>query len=121
LDTHELVSNPLDEEFLNKAVTIVEKYLDNSDFSVEEFSSEMCMSRSGLHLKMKAITGESAGDFIRKVRLSTACKLLKEGRYNVAEISTMIGMSPTYFSTTFKKYIGCLPSEYVKTLQNKQG
>jgi len=121
LDTHELVSNPLDEEFLNKAVTIVEKYLDNSDFSVEEFSSEMCMSRSGLHLKMKAITGESAGDFIRKVRLSSACKLLKEGRYNVAEISTMIGMSPTYFSTTFKKYIGCLPSEYVKTLQNKQG
>jgi signal transduction histidine kinase/ligand-binding sensor domain-containing protein/DNA-binding response OmpR family regulator len=121
LDPHELVSNPLDEEFLNKAVIIVEKNLDNSEFSVEEFSSEMFMSRSGLHLKMKALTGESAGDFIRKVRLSNACKMLKEGRYNVAEISTMIGMSPTYFSTTFKKHIGYLPSEYVKTLQNKQG
>jgi len=121
LNTQELVSNPLDEEFLNKAVAIVEKYLDNSEFSVEEFSSEMCMSRSGLHLKLKAITGESAGDFIRKVRLSNACRMLKEGRHNVAEISTLIGMSPTYFSTTFKKYIGCLPSEYVKTLQNKQG
>ena len=121
MQTNELVSNPLDEEFLKKAVSIVEKYIDNSEFSVDEFSSEMCMSRSGLHLKMKAITGEPAGDFIRKVRLSTACKLLKEGRYNVAEISTMIGMSPTYFSTSFKKYIGSLPSEYLKTMQNKQG
>ncbi len=120
LHLHELVTNQLDEEFLNKAVKIVEKYLSDSEFSVEEFSKEMFMSRSGLHLKIKAITGESTGDFIRKVRLSVACKLLKEGRYNVTEISTMIGMSPTYFSTSFKKYVGFLPSEYLKNLNIKQ-
>jgi signal transduction histidine kinase/ligand-binding sensor domain-containing protein/DNA-binding response OmpR family regulator len=120
LNPQELVSNKLDEEFLIKAIAIIEKNIDNENFSVEEFSSEMFMSRSGLHLKIKAITGESAGDFIRKVRLAEACKLLKEGRYNSAEISTMIGMSPVYFSATFKKHIGCRPSEYVKTLTGKQ-
>jgi signal transduction histidine kinase/ligand-binding sensor domain-containing protein/DNA-binding response OmpR family regulator len=120
LNPIELVSNQLDEEFMSKAVKIVENYLDDSDFSVEIFSREMNMHRSGLHFKIKAITGESASDFIRKVRFSVACKLLIDGRYNVAEISTMIGMSPTYFSSTFKKHIGCLPREYVKNIRNKQ-
>ena len=74
------------------------------------------MSRSTLHLKMKAVTGESTMDFIRKIRFGEACKLLKEGRYNVTEISEMVGFNtPSYFATSFKKYMGCLPSEYVKT------
>lgn len=120
LHPSELVGNPLDEEFLNKAVAVVEKYLNDCEFSVEKFSQEMCMSRSNLHLKIKAITGESASDFIRKVRLSSACKLLKNNLYNVTEISTMIGMSPTYFSTSFRKYIGCSPSEYLKNQTIKQ-
>ena len=51
----------------------------------------------------------------RKIRFNQACKLLKEGRYNVAEISTMVGFNtPSYFATSFKKYIGCMPSEYAK-------
>ena len=64
---------------------------------------------------MKAITGESTAEFIRKIRFNQACKLLKEGRYNVAEISLMVGFNtPSYFATCFKKYVGCLPSEYIK-------
>ena len=119
-NTEELVSTGLDEEFMNRAIEIVEKHIDNENFSVEDFSSEMCMSRSSLHLKLKAITGESARDFIRKVRLSHACKLLKEGKYNVTEISEMIGFTPAYFSTAFKKYTGVMPSEYLKNLQNQR-
>jgi len=121
LHTQELVTTGLDEEFMNRAIEIVEKFIDKQEFSVEDFSREMCMSRSGLHLKLKAITGESARDFIRKVRLSFACKLLKEGRYNVTEISEMIGFTPAYFSTSFKKYAGCIPSEYQKKIQNQHG
>ncbi|MEI8087847.1 MAG: response regulator, partial [Paludibacter sp.] len=115
-NTQELVSTGLDEEFLNRAIEIVEKHIDDENFSVEDFSAEMCMSRSGLHLKLKAITGESARDFIRKVRLNHACKLLKEGRYNLTEISEKIGFTPAYFSTAFKKYTGFMPSEYLKNL-----
>jgi signal transduction histidine kinase/DNA-binding response OmpR family regulator/sugar lactone lactonase YvrE len=109
-----IVSNGLDEEFLQKAISIVEKNLDNNEFSVDAFGKELCMSRSNLHLKFKAITGEPAGDFIRKVRLSHAVRLLKEGRYSMSEISIMVGMTPAYFSTLFRKKIGCTPSEMIK-------
>jgi DNA-binding response OmpR family regulator len=110
----ELSTNTLDEEMLQKAKKIVIERMENPNFSVEELSREMGMSRSNLHLKMKAVTGESAIDFIRHVRLSEACRLLIEGKYNAAEISTIIGFTPSYFSTVFKKYKGCLPTEYVK-------
>lgn len=115
IEPEKVALNPMDEEMLKKAMTIVEKHLDNVEFSTDEFAREMCMSRSNLHLKMKALTGESTNDFIRKIRFNRACKLLKEGRYSVSEISTMVGFNtPSYFTTSFKKYFGCLPSEYGK-------
>ena len=113
--------NPMDEDLLKKAKSIVEAHLDDIDFSTDAFAREMCMSRSGLHLKMKAITGESTYDFIRKIRFNNACKLLMEKRYTVAEISAMVGFNtPSYFSTSFKKYFGCLPTEYVQKRMNQQ-
>lgn len=106
--------NPLDEEFLAKAVKTVESYLDDVGFSADKFAAEMNMSRSNLHLKMKAITGDSTTDFIRKIRFSHACKLLEEGRYNITEISEKVGFNtPSYFTTSFKKYMGCSPTEYI--------
>ena len=105
----------MDEELLKRAVEVVEKHIDDVEFSTEEFAREMFMSRSNLHLKLKAITGESTIDFIRKIRFNHACKLLKEGRYTVSEISMMVGFSSSsYFATSFKKYFGYMPSEYVK-------
>lgn len=115
IDPGKVALNNLDEELLKKAVAIMEKNMDNVSFSTDDFAREMCMSRSNLHLKMKALTGESTNDFIRKMRFNHACKLLKEGRLSIAEISTMVGFNtPSYFSTCFKKYFGCLPSEYGK-------
>ena len=107
--------NAMDEQFLNKAIDIVKRNIDNTDFSTAEFASAMNMSRSNLHLKLKALTEESALDFIRKIRFNEACRLLKDGRYSISEISDMVGFNtPSYFATCFKKYMGCLPTEYVK-------
>ena len=115
IEPEKVALNPIDEELLKRAVEVVEKHLDNPEFSTDEFAREMLMSRSNLHLKMKALTGESTNEFIRKIRFNKACKLLKEGRHNVSEISTMVGFNtPSYFATSFKKYFGCLPSEYGK-------
>lgn len=115
IEPEKIALNPLDEELLKKAVEVMQKHLDDVEFTTDEFAREMCMSRSNLHLKMKALTGESTNEFIRKIRFNHACRLLKEGRYTVAEISTMVGYNtPSYFTTSFKKYFGCLPSEYGK-------
>lgn len=110
--------NAMDEALLKRAVSIVEKNMDNIEFSADDFAREMLMSRSNLHLKLKAITGESTIDFIRKIRFNEACKLLKEGRYTIAEVSTMVGFNtPSYFATSFKKYFGYLPTEFVKRIK----
>lgn len=115
VEPEKIAMNSMDEELLRKAIEVVERNMDNVEFSTEQFASEMNMSRSNLHLKLKAITGKSAIEFIHKIRFNRACQLLKEGKYSIAEISYMVGYNtPSYFAARFKKYMGCLPTEYIK-------
>ncbi|WP_353132349.1 two-component regulator propeller domain-containing protein [Pseudopedobacter sp.] len=106
--------NTLDEEFLRQAIATIEKHLSDSDFSVDKFSREVGMSRSNLYLKLKAITGESATDFIKRIRFKKAVELLESKQYTVAQVAYMCGFnSPSYFSTAFKQYYDCMPTEYI--------
>lgn len=117
IEPTEIAQNPLDEEFLKKAIKVMNEHLDDSQFTTDEFAREMCMSRSNLHLKMKALTGESTNDFIRRTRLKKAAELLKTHRYTVAEVSAMVGYNtPSYFATSFKNFFGHSPS----SLTNQQ-
>lgn len=105
--------NTMDEEFLRQAIQIIEDSMNDSNFSVDKFSREIGMSRSNLYLKLKAITGESATDFIKRIRFKKATELLQQKQYTVAQIAYMCGFnSPSYFSTAFKQYYGYMPSEY---------
>lgn len=116
VDPVKLTQSPLDEQFLKKAIEVMEKNLDNADFTTDEFASEMCMSRSNLHLKMKAITGEATNDFIRRTRLTNAAELLKTQNYTVAEVSYMVGYkTPSYFATAFKAFFGYSPSTLINS------
>lgn len=109
--------NTLDEEFLREAISIIELHLSDSEFSVDKFSREIGMSRSNLYLKLKAITGESATDFLKRIRFNKAVELMKSKRYTIAQIAYMCGFnSPSYFSTAFKQYYGCMPTEYLNRL-----
>ena len=89
--------------------------MDNIEFSTDEFAREMNMSRSNLHLKLKAITGESTIDFIRKIRFNEAAKLLKDGRYTIAEVSTMVGFNtPSYFATSSRSVSDVYPRSILR-------
>lgn len=115
IEPEKIAQNGMDGEFLKKAIRIVEDNMSNVNFSADDFCSALHISRSSLHIKMKAITGQSTINFIRKMRFEYACKLIQDGRYTIAEISEMAGFnSPSYFTTTFKKCVGCLPTEYGK-------
>lgn len=106
--------NSLDETFIRQAIAIVETNLLEYDFSVDKFSREIGMSRSNLYLKIKAITGESVNAFVKRIRFHKAVELMESRQYTIAEISNMCGFnSPSYFSTAFKQYYGCIPSEYL--------
>ncbi|TKC63758.1 response regulator [Pedobacter hiemivivus] len=106
--------NTLDEDFLREAIAIIESHITESDFSVDKFSREIGMSRSNLYLKLKAITGESATDFIKRIRFKKAVELMESRQYTIAQVAYMSGFnSPSYFSTAFKQYYDCMPTEYL--------
>jgi DNA-binding response OmpR family regulator len=111
--------NTLDEEFLKEAISIVELHLSDSEFSVDKFSKEIGMSRSNLYLKLKAITGESVNDFMKRIRFKKAVELMLSKRYTIAQIAYTCGFNtPSYFSTAFKNYFGVMPSEYLEKIEN---
>ena len=115
VEPEKITNNQIDNDFLHKAKSIVLDHLDNASFTTEILCEEMGMSRTSLHTKLKALTGESTIDFIRKIRFNEAEKLLSTGKFNVSEVSYMVGFnSLSYFSTSFKKYFGYLPSEHLK-------
>ncbi|WP_018625880.1 two-component regulator propeller domain-containing protein [Niabella aurantiaca] len=115
VEPEKLTFNKIDQEFLEKAVSIIEDNLDAYDFSVEKLSRELGMSRSNLYLKVKAITGDSATALIKRVRLKKAAELIRLQKYAVSEIAYMCGFNtPSYFSTAFKQFYGCMPTEYLE-------
>lgn len=106
--------NTLDEDFLREAIAIIEAHIAESDFSVDKFSRKIGMSRSNLYLKLKAITGESATDFIKRIRFKKAVELMESRQYTIAQVAYMSGFnSPSYFSTAFRQYYDCGPTEYL--------
>lgn len=109
-----IATNPLDMKFVEQAMQVIEKHIGDSDFSMNDFAREMCIARTKLFIKLKAITGRTPNDLILTVRLHKAAILLKNNpEYNIANISTILGFSsPRYFSRYFKDKYGVTPQIY---------
>ncbi|HRI59854.1 MAG TPA: ATP-binding protein [Saprospiraceae bacterium] len=105
----------LEERFLQKAVRIVESKMSDEDFDMPQLCKALNMSRSNLFRKLKALTGKSATDFIRSLRLEKARELLETTDLNVTEVCFKVGFgSPNYFSRAFQEAFGVSPSEVRK-------
>ena len=113
IDPSEVTVTSIDENFLRNAGKIVEKHIDDSEFSVEQFSREMFMDRNNLYRKLKKLINQSSSQFIRTIRLKRASQLLKQKAAPISEIAYMVGFEkPSYFTECFKKQFGVTPSEY---------
>ena len=103
----------LDEEFVEKALRLVEENMENPEFSVNNLCDDLGMSRSQLYRKFESITGLTPNDFIRSVRLKRAAQLLRGSSYNISEISDRVGFnSIKYFNKYFKEEFGFTPTQY---------
>lgn len=102
-----------DEIFVGKMVESIEKNMSNADYSVEELGLDVGMSKMQLYRKMKALTNQSANEFIRTMRLKRAAQLLEQKQLTVAEVTYEVGFTDLpYFRECFKKMFGVTPSEY---------
>jgi signal transduction histidine kinase/DNA-binding response OmpR family regulator len=112
LKPREVAVTSTDESFLRRVLDTIEKYLDEETFSVVELGREVGMSRSQLHRKLKALTGQSPNQIIRNMRLQRARDLLEKGAGNASEVALMVGFSSlAYFSKCFKDAFGQTPSQ----------
>jgi signal transduction histidine kinase/ligand-binding sensor domain-containing protein/DNA-binding response OmpR family regulator len=108
-------TTPLDKTFIEKVLDFIGKNISDSNLGVEILSNEFNLSRSQFYRKIKALTGVSANELIRKIRLEKAKQLLKTGNYNVNEVTYKIGFSsPSYFTKCFKSEYGYLPTDSMK-------
>lgn len=102
-----------EEKFLSSVIRNIESNVQDNSYSVEMLASDMCMSRSNLHLKVKSITAASPIELIMRIRIEKACELIRDGGLSLSEIAERTGFSsPSYFSTCFKKATGKSPREY---------
>jgi signal transduction histidine kinase/ligand-binding sensor domain-containing protein/DNA-binding response OmpR family regulator len=105
----------LDNEFLKKLNRVIEDNIDSEKIDIAFISDKMCMSHSTLYRKIKGLTEMSANEYVRKIKLQYALKLLLTEKHTVTEISYMIGInSVTYFRQCFKEEFGTTPKEYLK-------
>ena len=115
IEPENITISKADELFLKEIISLVEKNMDNSEYTVEEFSQDMCMSRSNLYRKINFITGLSPSEFMRHIRLKKSAELIKEDIYPIVEIAEKVGFNThSYFSKSFKEMFGISPSEYLK-------
>lgn len=104
-----------DNQFIRQVAAIISGNMTSGNLDIAFIAENMNMSTSSLYRKMKSLTGMGPNDFIGKVRMQEAEKMLIEGRYSISEIAFRLGFSsPAYFRHCFKDEFGMAPSEYVK-------
>lgn len=104
-----------DKVFIAKLRSVLQEQLANADFGVEDISREMGLSRVQLYRKVKALSGVTIVDLLRKARLQRGRKMLETTEKSVAEIAYEVGFSsPSYFTKCFKDEYDILPGELRK-------
>lgn len=115
LEPKDIAVTSADEKFLNRTMEIIEENIGNSEFEVRQLQDDLLMSRMQLFRKIKALTNQTPGEFIRTIRLKRAASLIDQKFGNIAQITYEVGFNnPSYFAKCFKDLFGKLPSEYMK-------
>lgn len=108
------ISN-LDKKFLEKLNKLIENHISTDDLDMAFMTDKMAMSHSTFYRKVKALTGMSANEYIKKAKLRHSMTLLKKGEYSIAEVAILAGFNNLgNFRESFKREFGKSPSEILK-------
>ena len=111
-DKELLNTTSLDKQFITNILEYIHKNINDPSLNVENLADELLISRSKLYRKIKALTGNTANEFIKKIRLEKAKQFLESSDHSISEISFKVGFSsPSYFTKCYKTQFGNLPTE----------
>ena len=104
-----------DEAIIKAVIAVIEKNIKNPSLDADFVAAEMGMSSSTFYRKLKALVGQSPGEFIKSIRLKKAASYLLETNLTVSEIVENVGYSDTRnFRKSFEGVYGTTPSNYRK-------
>jgi len=119
-EVRELVHSIKDKEFMDKILAIIESQLINPELDIEFLCLEIGMSRTKLYQKIKSITGQSIGEFIRTIRLRRAIEIMTCEDVLLTEVMYRVGIqTQSYFTKAFKKEFGKTPSQFLNEMNGK--
>ena len=105
--------------FIQKLINVIEKHMSNPDFDMDMLSAAIGISRSQLHRKITALTGQSTTGFIKIIKVKRAAQLMEQKAGNISEIMYQVGFNNlSYFSKSFKEIYQVTPSEFVSGQQH---
>jgi YesN/AraC family two-component response regulator len=114
----ELVHSEKDKEFMTRLLQIIDTQLSNPDFEIGYLCQEMGMSRTRLYQKIKSISHQPIGDFIRTVRLKTAVQIMTHEDVSLSEVMVRVGIqTQSYFTKAFKKEFGKTPTQFIQEMK----
>lgn len=106
----------VDEKLIQRALEYIEKNMDNTEYAVEQLSSDLGMTRMNLYRKLQSITGNTPSDFIKSIRLKRAAQILQGSQLTMVEVADRVGFSSaSYFTKCFKDMFGVLPTQYAES------
>ena len=118
VEAMELVHSEKDREFMKRLLTTIDSQLSNPDFDIEWLCQEMGMSRTRLYQKIKGISQQSIGDFIRTIRLKKAVQIMTHEDVTLTEVMVRIGIqTQSYFTKAFKKEFGKTPTQFMQEMR----
>ena len=99
-------------QIINKIKEYIRSHFDQG-LTLEEIAESVYLSPYYISRIFKEEQGITVMDYLTKVRIEEAKKLLRNPRYNIDEISGKLGYSdPSYFSKVFRRYEGLSPSQF---------
>ena len=102
-------------DFMNSLHSFILDHIAETNLSLDRLAEAMAVSRATLTRKVKADTGMTVNEYVRICRLKKAVELLAENNYRINEVAYLVGFSsPSYFTLSFQKQFGKLPSEFTK-------
>lgn len=117
-EAKELVHSAKDKEFMSQLLQIIESQLTNPELDVEMICREIGISRTKLYQKIKNLTGQSIGDFIRTIRLKRAAYIMTHEDVPLSDVMFRIGIqTQSYFTKAFKKEFGKTPTQFLQELK----
>jgi DNA-binding response OmpR family regulator len=108
----DITISPDEEVFLDRIIEAVNHHIGDSNFTTDWLADEVGLSRRQLDRRVLAVTGETASELTRRMRMERASQLLRARVGTVSEVAYAVGFrSPAHFSRVFRQAFGMAPSD----------